>query len=427
MGHARLSPSAAERWFVCPGSVELTKDLPDETSPYAQEGINAHFLLEHCLRTGETPLSNIGRQYIEPGSGEMFQVTQEMADAVAVAYNLVAHRFEGNKQSGGNHWKLHVETKLYPTSLGRFDIDGTGDIVIETDTYNEIVDYKHGAGIAVEIVGNRQLQIYGRGAIDTLGLDPSKPLVTTIVQPRAEHPDGKIRSVMYQPHEVEQFSAEILEAANRTDDPNAPFNPVDKKEVCGWCKARATCAALAEHNMQAAQAVFNDISDTNTSEIQANLLRQPKELSLEQVAMILSNADLITSWVGAVKDFARKQMQSGVDIPGFKLVTGRKSKKWDCSDEELEALMRSMKRTDRKKVSLDDIYDRKMRSPAGMEKAMKSLLTDANWNKVKEHIKVVPGAPQIASASSSKPAVTIKAEDVFENIEPAEHPLSQFF
>ena len=75
-----------------------------------------------------------------------------------------------------------------------------------------------------------------------------------------------------------------------------------------------------------------------------------------------------------------------------------------------------MKRTDRKKVTLDDIYERKLRSPAGMEKTLKGMLTDTNWAKVKEHVVTKEGSPQIAPASSSKPAISVKADEVFKDI-----------
>ena len=48
--HARLSPSSAKRWLMCPGSVKLSEAYPDTTSSYASEGTAAHELAEKCLR-----------------------------------------------------------------------------------------------------------------------------------------------------------------------------------------------------------------------------------------------------------------------------------------------------------------------------------------------------------------------------------------
>ena len=47
--HARLSPSAAERWMHCPRSVALSEQFPNETSPAAEEGTEAHALCEYLL------------------------------------------------------------------------------------------------------------------------------------------------------------------------------------------------------------------------------------------------------------------------------------------------------------------------------------------------------------------------------------------
>ncbi len=54
MAHARLSPSAAERWMTCPGSVKLSEAIQDRESQYAAEGTAAHELAEHILR-GQPP------------------------------------------------------------------------------------------------------------------------------------------------------------------------------------------------------------------------------------------------------------------------------------------------------------------------------------------------------------------------------------
>lgn len=48
--HAVLSASSAHRWLNCPGSVSLTKDMPDTKSEYAEEGRLAHAVAELKLR-----------------------------------------------------------------------------------------------------------------------------------------------------------------------------------------------------------------------------------------------------------------------------------------------------------------------------------------------------------------------------------------
>lgn len=56
MAHAKLSPSSAERWMSCPGSVALNEGKEDRGSSYAAEGTAAHELAEKILRGIQQPV-----------------------------------------------------------------------------------------------------------------------------------------------------------------------------------------------------------------------------------------------------------------------------------------------------------------------------------------------------------------------------------
>ena len=45
-----LSASSAHRWLACPPSAMLEKELPDETTVYAEEGSVAHEVAEYKVR-----------------------------------------------------------------------------------------------------------------------------------------------------------------------------------------------------------------------------------------------------------------------------------------------------------------------------------------------------------------------------------------
>ena len=62
--HAYLSASASHRWLSCPPSAKLCAEIKDETSPYAQQGTDAHELCEykvlHALGTDvKDPTENL--------------------------------------------------------------------------------------------------------------------------------------------------------------------------------------------------------------------------------------------------------------------------------------------------------------------------------------------------------------------------------
>ena len=61
MAHAKLGPSAAERWFNCPGSIRASEGMPNNSSVFAAEGTAAHALAAWCLQTGKDAAAFIGQ------------------------------------------------------------------------------------------------------------------------------------------------------------------------------------------------------------------------------------------------------------------------------------------------------------------------------------------------------------------------------
>jgi len=96
MAHARLSPSSAETWCNCPGSVNLIAkcNVPDTSSVYADEGTAAHELLEQCLLNDSDPENY--RDHVFTVNGNGYIVDDDMIDAVGVALKYVRTREASN-------------------------------------------------------------------------------------------------------------------------------------------------------------------------------------------------------------------------------------------------------------------------------------------------------------------------------------------
>ena len=110
-----------------------------------------------------------------------------------------------------------------------------------------------------------------------------------------------------------------------SDDP-----PIVPGEVqCKWCKAKPVCKPLAEHNLNLATKEFADDFSKPLK------VKNPNKLDNSEVASILTQIDLISDWVKALHGYAYDQLNSGNDIPGFKLVEGRSLRKWK-DEEEVE-------------------------------------------------------------------------------------------
>lgn len=57
-------------------------------------------------------------------------------------------------------------------------------------------------------------------------------------------------------------------------------------------------------------------------------LRDPEEMSPEQIAMALKNAATMETWINAVKEHAYNVLKAGGKIPGYKLGIGSKKRVW---------------------------------------------------------------------------------------------------
>jgi len=209
MSHAKLSPSAADRWMTCPGSVVLSEGMPEKSSTFAEEGTCAHALGEACLLNALPTAAFIGLpfEYEDHGVKKTVIIQQEMADAVQVYVDDVNATVDANEGA-----VLHVEERVHVSK----EVHGTADATVWAPVLAELFvkDYKHGAGVPVEIDGNLQLKIYALAALLTFKY-PARRVTATIVQPRCPHSDGPVRSVTYDVVELLDFHADLVDAAAR--------------------------------------------------------------------------------------------------------------------------------------------------------------------------------------------------------------------
>lgn len=118
MSHAKLSPSAAERWMTCPGSVVLSAGMPQKTSAFAEEGTCAHALAETCLLDRLPAQNFVGKEFTYEDHGKIKTVVieQVMADNVQVYIDAVT-ALPG---------EMHVEVKVSVNE----EVYGTADAVV---------------------------------------------------------------------------------------------------------------------------------------------------------------------------------------------------------------------------------------------------------------------------------------------------------
>lgn len=241
--HSKLGASSAKRWTVCPGSVRQCVGIEIDSSEFAKEGTAAHAVAARCLQTGWDAASLIG-QVVTPGglivtldSSRGISVTQEMASAVEVYLDAARSLI-----SGFPNREMSIEVRFHLTNLHP-DLWGTADCVIyDPETFDLwVLDYKHGAGVIVDVVDNLQVRYYALGAAFAKNNRRVDQVHVAIVQPRAGQ--GGPSWDHFDSVDLLEFAAWLQECALATEDPNAPL--VAGEHCRGtWCPAAAFCPAL---------------------------------------------------------------------------------------------------------------------------------------------------------------------------------------
>jgi len=375
--HAKFGASNAKRRMACPGSLNAEALFPDESSPYAELGTAAHELGEFCLVNGhEDAFAFIGEEH----NGH--KVDDNMARAVQVYID-------------------HIRaTALLEPSLcryeKRFSLDkldppmpmfGTADCIIygkESGTLY-VLDYKHGQGVAVEVEDNAQLKYYALGAILEIGdKAPVNKVITVVIQPRAMHPDGPVRSYSYSRDEIMDFGTELIDAAHESLKPDAPRIAGDH---CKFCKAAGTCSALRNDALAVAQDEFGAVKDIN-------------DLTPAEVADYLEKVPLIEEWIKSLRRHANYILESGNALPGYKLVEKRPTRRWRVEDEFVAWATEEG-------LDDDDIYEKKLKSPSQIERIVgkKNLPTSL--------VMAVSTGTSMVADTDNRPAIATLAIDDF--------------
>ncbi len=385
MEHVALGGSSCPRWVPCPGSVNLCKDIPDKGSAFADEGTAAHTLGEKALKTKKGVSHYLGTKI--PVNGKNWEVTPEMVAAVqvyvtAVRLNLVKGR------------KLWIErsfdlAKLDPRFKGLV-MRGTNDACIsEPFGKLRVYDLKFGKGVSVEVERNYQLMFYALAAYLELD-DDNDEIELVVIQPRKEHPDGYVRRWSLTPEELMEWAIEeMLPAARRSEDADAPLNPgywCDKY----FCAARAQCPALYA---LAEKTALTDFAETTASDLIAPELMTPEELGAAYAGI-----QLMKKWASSVEKFLFEELTRGVEIPDVKLIEGRMGNRTWEDPELVEKALAGYG---------EIIYTkRSLLSVAQMEKAIKAFDSSHNVQGIiGRYISRAPAKPTLAHISHPKPAV----------------------
>jgi len=318
MSHALLSASGSHRWMACPGSVQLETQFKDQSSTYADEGTFAHALAE--LKLSRAIANTIKPTAFKKKLEEMRQAplfSPSMEEYIDQYVTQVTEIFMAAKKDCKDALVL-LEQRLdfsnwVPEGFG------TGDVVIISDKVLEVIDLKFGKGVPVSAENNPQTRLYGLGAINTYQLlYDFNQVRMTIIQPRLDNTSTE-----------EMIMEDLLIWADDVLKPKADLaysgeGPVAAGDHCKFCKARYTCKARAELNLEMAKYDFQD----------------PFLLTDREISEVLARVDQLKTWASDVETYALEQARDHAKKwPGWKLVEGRSNRKYSDDIQVGQALI----------------------------------------------------------------------------------------
>jgi hypothetical protein len=221
-----------------------------------------------------------------------------------------------------------------------------------------------------------------------------------IVQPR----NGGINSTVSTVEDIREWGNTVLRPGIiRTQSVDAPRIPGDKQ--CLWCEHKGACPELATWSAETAFAEFEDAGVVALSSL------PPPAISLtnHQISNILARSSLIAAWLKAVDAEAIRRLGEQEDVPGYKLVAGKRGNRaWTPdAEEQIVAVL-----TGNYKLARESVYKMEMLSPT---QVLKLPEVKANPGLLDSFIHQAEGGVSLAPVSDKRPALLVdtRADAVF--------------
>lgn len=433
--HYSHGPSSASRWLICTDSPFAQEGYPDETTDAADEGTAAHWLLEQCLNFNWTPedaaekFGHVVPADEEVGTLKEWPITGEMKEAVQLHIDTV--RPDLDKR--GTQLFVEERVRLDGHMELPYPVGGTADTILYLPRSKtlKIIDFKYGRGHVVEVKNdnygiNPQLGIYALATLAELERLMGKKVEVkkveaTIVQPRAPHKKGKVRTYKTTP-----LGLMKLEGAVRA----ALTGPRERipGDHCHFCRAKPDCKAY--HGDREARATADFTAEPETKEVaeptdglnlQKVMGQPPKGLTLETLGQIRQHLPALRSWIKEVEEEVKTRLLHDLKVPGARLGMGRGSRAYGGSPEELIAAVEAT--ANELEVDTSDLYTQpSLQTPAALEKKLgKKAFAATPLAKLVSH---KAGGPMVVDEDSDTPDWA--PADVFEAEEeekPVKHSL----
>lgn len=358
--HSVFSASSSARWTKCAAAIRMSLGIEGTTNPSAELGTAAHELGEFCLRMGINSFDCMGIIF------NNHVVDEAMCDAVQLYIAFIrdlCRKYNVDPM---------LEKRVYMTSVGD-DVFGTSDCIVVVGDHMFVIDYKHGYGV-VEVENNTQAIFYVIATLDTLNLwNVIKHVHTHIIQPRANHVDGAIRSHSYTIDQMVAWQAFFKQTVENARKADSGFVAGDH---CKYCPARGHCRVRIMHTLH--YAYFDKSLEVMTD---------------EEISIIYNEISSIKTNIEAIAAKATDLARNGATIEGHKLVKSITRAVCEEPDKFVEeAIAAGVKRS--------ALFDEKLKSMTNVKKIVNDKL-------VNKHFIKPPASTTLVELSNNRPAVSV--------------------
>lgn len=295
------------RVMQCLGSRVMPADLPpnyDGSQVTRDEGNATHWLAQQIFDK-HTTLEHVASVPTRAPNGIF--ITSDMIEHVGGYLATVSGgAMEVNTSYGGTGWF----------------VAGRADWIYFDGVTLHVKDFKYGWRV-IEPDENWTLISHAIGYCLAHGIT-SCNVELTIHQPRAHHPDGKVRSWRTNYAHLQRYYGQI--AARLSEEPNA----LETGPFCGTCHAAASCPANRKSTYNAMDAIEDSIFSDDLTD--ALLAYEMENLTLAQTK--------VKNRLQALEELTKHRVQNGAVVGNFALERQLGNRRWNeaLSPDILRAL-----------------------------------------------------------------------------------------
>jgi len=348
--HSVYGGSSIERIVKCPRSVKMCEGETSAESDAAIEGTKAHACLEYMAK-------KLFIEKLEAGialrkTKHAATINDWCADMVAYARQACSTISKKIKILGPDAvvtFEKRLDSSAF-TENGQFS---TADIVVYSRKKRHIwlADYKYGYRVVNERK-NFQLRYYGLAAILNIGWNLFDTYEFSIIQPRAWHIDGTVRSIEGHKDDLVSYGKKVKTAVKISKSKDAPL--VYGKKQCSFCAGKYKCPEFKKRTFTMAKKSGLPINAKNIG----------VEITEKNAGKLLKAIDRAQDLMKAIRYKIFVMALNGAEIEGYKLVNNRAVRKWQLDAKAIKKL--------EKEFGPDAFAPKKILSPAQFEKIFKS-------------------------------------------------------